>query len=45
MTRPATIPFQDLTRLHGSIDQELRAAIDTTLDQLLRSQLTGEQGA
>lgn len=27
----STIPFQDLTRLHTSIDDELRAAIDATL--------------
>jgi dTDP-4-amino-4,6-dideoxygalactose transaminase len=27
----AVIPFQDLTRLHGSIDAELRAAIEATL--------------
>jgi dTDP-4-amino-4,6-dideoxygalactose transaminase len=27
----APIPFQDLTRLHGSIDVELRAALDVTL--------------
>ncbi len=29
----ATIPFQDLTRLHTSIDGELRAAINATLAQ------------
>jgi dTDP-4-amino-4,6-dideoxygalactose transaminase len=33
MSTPSAIPFQDLTRLHASIDVELRDALDTTLQR------------
>jgi len=33
MSTPSAIPFQDLTRLHASIDVEIRDALDTTLQR------------